>query len=354
MSLYCGIACRRKSFWYYRLLSTYVNNARYIFELKEDDDACKKAQRTGAFYLFHSLAPLIQKSEHHHQYLAPRYSLLELERLLDKFGQDTQKIEDSVLIGCSEQQEAWFAVDLGLNSSSSTSASLQKPEMEAELQGSFTELRKALFQLSMKDASLLSTAQALLRWHDAHQFCSRSGQLTKKNVAGSKRVCPSNKIIYYPQMAPVVITLVSDGTRCLLARQSSFPKGMYSALSGFCDIGESLEEAVRREVAEEVGLELDRLQYSASQHWPVPNSSLMIACHATVKPGQTEIQMNLRELEAAAWFSHDEVATALKRKGPYTQQQDGTFPFWLPPKLAIAHQLIKEWLEKQSCSSLPA
>nr|XP_012315664.1 nucleoside diphosphate-linked moiety X motif 13 isoform X3 [Aotus nancymaae] len=226
--------------------------------------------------------------------------------------------------------------------------------METELKGSFIELRKALFQLSAKDASLLSTAQALLRWHDAHQFCSRSGQPTKKNLAGSKRLCPSTNIIYYPQVAPVVITLVSDGTRCLLARQSSFPKGMYSALAGFCDIGESVEETVRREVAEEVGLEVESLQYCASQHWPFPNSSLMIAYHATVKPGQTEIQVNLRELETAAWFSHHEVATALKRKGPYTQQQNGTVPFWLPPKLAISHQLIKEWVEKQTSSSLPA
>ncbi|XP_006761027.1 PREDICTED: nucleoside diphosphate-linked moiety X motif 13 isoform X1 [Myotis davidii] len=352
MSLYCGIACRRKSFWCYRLLSTYVAKTRYLFELKEDDDACRKAQQMGAFYLFHNLAPLLQQSEH--QYLPPQHSLLELEKLLAKFGQDAQRIEDSVLIGCSEQHEAWFALDLGLNSSSSVNASLQKPEMEAELQGSFIELRKALFRLNVKDASLLSTAQALLRWHDAHQFCSRSGQPTKKNVAGSKRVCPSSKTIYYPQMAPVVITLVSDGTRCLLARQSSFPKGMYSALAGFCDIGETLEEAVQREVAEEVGLELDRLQYSASQHWPFPNSSLMIACHAIVKPGQTEIQVNLRELEAAAWFSHDEVVAALKRNRPYAQQQDGTVPFWLPPKLAIAHQLIKEWVEKPTCPSLPA
>ncbi|XP_066881513.1 NAD(P)H pyrophosphatase NUDT13, mitochondrial isoform X2 [Kogia breviceps] len=307
MSLYCGITRRRKSFWCCRLLSTYVTKTRYLSELKEDDDACKKAQQTGAFYLFHNLAPLLQKSEH--QYLAPQHSLL---------------------------------------------ASLQKPEMETELKGSFIGLRKALFQLNVKDASLLSTAQALLRWHDAHQFCSRSGQPTKKNVAGSKRVCPSNKIIYYPQMTPVVITLVSDGTRCLLARQSSFPKGMYSALAGFCDIGESLEEAVRREVAEEVGLEVERLQYSASQHWPFPNGALMIACHATVKPGQTEIQVDLRELEAAAWFSHDEVATALRKDNPYYQQQNGAFPFWLPPKFAIAHQLIKEWVEKPTCSILPA
>uniref|UniRef100_A0A9L0R3B3 NAD(+) diphosphatase n=1 Tax=Equus caballus TaxID=9796 RepID=A0A9L0R3B3_HORSE len=237
MSLYCGIACRRKSLWCYRLLSTYVTKTRYLLELKEDDDACKTAQQTGAFYLFHSLAPLLQKSEH--QYLAPQHSLSELEKLLAKFGQDTQRIEDSVLLGCSEKHEAWFALDLVLNSSS-----------------------------------------------------------------------PIN--------------------------------------------GESLEEAVRREVAEEVGLEVERLQYSASQHWPFPNSSLMIACHATVKPGQTEIQVNLRELEAAAWFSHDEVATALRRNNPYTQQQNGTFPFWLPPKLAIAHQLIKEWVEKPTCSALPA
>ncbi|KAM5322034.1 NAD(P)H pyrophosphatase NUDT13, mitochondrial isoform 2-T4 [Glossophaga mutica] len=262
MSLYYMTACRRKSFWCSRLLSTYITKTRYLFELKEDDDACKEAQQTGAFYLFHNLSPLLQKSEH--QYLLPQYSLVELEKLLGKLGQDTQRIEDSVLIGCSEQHEAWFALDLGLNNSSSMSASLQKPEMEAELKGSFIELRKALFRLNVKDASLLSTAQALLRWHDAHQFCSRSGQPTKKNVAGSKRVCPSNKIIYYPQ-----------------------------------------------------------------------------------------IQVNLRELEAAAWFSHDEVVMALKRNDPYTKPQKGPFPFWLPPKLAIAHQLIKEWVEKPTCPSLP-
>ncbi|XP_060238042.1 NAD(P)H pyrophosphatase NUDT13, mitochondrial isoform X5 [Meriones unguiculatus] len=201
---------------------------------------------------------------------------------------------------------------------------------------------------------LAEQAQALLRWHDGHQFCSKSGQPTKKNMAGSKRVCPSNNIIYYPQMAPVVITLVSDGARCLLARQSSFPKGLYSALAGFCDIGENVEEAVQREVAEEVGLEVENIQYFSSQHWPFPNSSLMIACHATVKPGQTEIRVNVRELEAAAWFGLDEVAAALRRKGSFTQQQSEASPLLLPPKLAIAHHMIKKWVEKQSCSSMAA
>ncbi|MEJ1288540.1 nudix (nucleoside diphosphate linked moiety X)-type motif 13 [Cricetulus griseus] len=283
---------------------------RYLFELKEDDEACRKALQTGVFYLFHDLAPLLQASGH--RYLVPRLSRAELEGLLGKFGQDSQRIEDSVLIGCSNQQEAWFALDLGLNSAASKHVSLPKSEMEAELGGSFIKLRQALFQLNSMDSSLLFT------------------------------------------MAPVVITLVTDGARCLLARQSSFPKGLYSALAGFCDIGESVEEAVRREVAEEVGLEVESLQYSSSQHWPFPNSSLMIACHATVKAGQTEIQVNQKELEAAAWFSLDEVATALLRKGSFLQQQSDALPLLLPPKLAIAHHMIKKWVERQTCASLAA
>ncbi|XP_055461868.1 NAD(P)H pyrophosphatase NUDT13, mitochondrial isoform X4 [Psammomys obesus] len=198
MSLYCGTFFRRKSFWCYRLLSTYVTKTRYLFELKEDDEACRRAQQTGAFYLFHDLDPLLQASGH--RYLVPRLSRAELEGLLGKFGQDSQRIEDSVLIGCSSQREAWFALDLGLSGTSFIGASLPKSEMEAELRGSFIKLRQAVFQLDSMDSSLLFTAQALLRWHDGHQFCSKSGRPTKKNMAGSKRVCPSNKIIYYPQV----------------------------------------------------------------------------------------------------------------------------------------------------------
>ncbi|XP_050998569.1 NAD(P)H pyrophosphatase NUDT13, mitochondrial isoform X2 [Acomys russatus] len=200
MSLSCGMSFRRKSFWCCRLLSTYVTKTRYLFELKEDDEACRKAQQTGVFYLFHDLDPLLQASASGRRYLVPRLSRAELEGLLGKFGQGAQKLEDSVLIGCSGPQEAWFALDLGLNGPSSTHAPLPKSEMEAELGGSFIKLRQAVFQLNSMDSSLLFTAQALLRWHSGHQFCSRSGQPTKKNLAGSKRVCPSNKNIYYPQV----------------------------------------------------------------------------------------------------------------------------------------------------------
>ncbi|XP_054839198.1 NAD(P)H pyrophosphatase NUDT13, mitochondrial isoform X2 [Eublepharis macularius] len=149
-------------------------------------------------------------------------------------------------------------------------------------------------------------------------------------------------------MSPVVITLVSDGSRCLLVRQESFPRGMYSALSGFCDVGETLEETVKREVAEEVGLEIESLWYSASQHWPFPNSSLMIGCHAMVCPQQSKISINRQELEAAKWFSLEEVEQALRREPKPSQERDNSLSFWVPPKQAIAHRLIQEWVKKQA------
>uniref|UniRef100_A0A4W4GJW6 Zinc ribbon NADH pyrophosphatase domain-containing protein n=2 Tax=Electrophorus TaxID=8004 RepID=A0A4W4GJW6_ELEEL len=111
--------------------------------------------------------------------------------------------------------------------------------MEQLCNGVFTDLRKAFFLLTEPEASLAAKGQALLRWHQTHGFCSATGQPTVRNQSGSQRVCPNSGVTYYPQMAPVVIVLVSDGSRCLLARQRSFPTGMYSALAGFCDLGES-------------------------------------------------------------------------------------------------------------------
>uniref|UniRef100_A0A8C8RIT0 NAD(+) diphosphatase n=1 Tax=Pelusios castaneus TaxID=367368 RepID=A0A8C8RIT0_9SAUR len=333
--IYQGVYRRMPSLWC-RLHSTYVKKMRYLSELKEDDVFCKQAQNSGTFYLFHNLSPFLQKVGS--KYLAPQISVAEIKMALGRFKENEKIIEDSVLIGCSDECMAYFALDLG---------SLEKSAIESEFKGSFTELRKAFFQLDGRDAPLLSSAQALLRWHDTHQYCSKTGQPIKKNLAGSKRVCHTNGIIYYPQMSPAVITLVSDGSRCLLARQASFPKGMYSALAGFCDVGETLEETVRREVAEEVGLEVESLWYSASQHWPFLNSSLMIAYHARVQPQQTKININKLELEAASWFSLEEVVEALRRGAKSLKQENGNFSFYVPPKWAIAHQLIQEWVKQQ-------
>ncbi|NXP24857.1 NUD13 protein, partial [Scytalopus superciliaris] len=329
---------RRVSSLLCRLHSTYVRKMRYLNRLKEDDGLCRQAQASGTFYLFHNLSPFLQKSGK--KYLVPQLSAAEVKQILEKFQEADQWIEKkSVLIGCSDERVPHFALDLG---------ALEKSVMESELQGSFTDLRKALFVVDGKDSPLLASAQSLLRWHDTHQYCSKTGQPTQKNPAGSKRVCHASGITYYPQMSPVVITLVSDGSRCLLARQPSFPPGMYTALSGFCDMGETVEEAVRREVAEEVGLEVQSLRYSGSQHWPFPSSSLMVACHALVRAQQAEISVDNLELEEARWFGLQEIVEGLKREPRSSKQDDGSFLPWFPPKQAIAHQLIREWVKQQS------
>ncbi|XP_061303141.1 NAD(P)H pyrophosphatase NUDT13, mitochondrial isoform X1 [Pezoporus flaviventris] len=330
-------AYRRASSLICRLHSTYVRKMRYLNELKEDDSLCREAQTAGTFYLFHNLSPFLQKVGE--KYFVPQLSAAEIKRILEKFKETEQWIEKSVLIGCSDEHVPHFALDLG---------ALEKSVIESQLKGSFTNLQKALFVVDRKDSPLLASAQSLLQWHDSHQYCSKTGQPTQRNVAGSKRVCHASGITYYPQMSPVIITLVSDGSRCLLARQPSFPQGMYSALSGFCDMGENVEEAVHREVAEEVGLEVESLWYSASQHWPFPSSCLMIACHAIVRAQQAEISMNKLELEEARWFGLEEIVEGLKRQPRSSKQDDGSFLPWFPPKQAIAHQLICEWVKQQT------
>ncbi|KFQ69818.1 Nucleoside diphosphate-linked moiety X motif 13, partial [Phaethon lepturus] len=335
---------RRASSLFCRLHSTYVRKMRYLNELKEDDSLCRQAQTSGTFYLFHNFSPFLQKVGK--KYLVPQLSAAEMKRILEKFKEAEQWTEKSVLIGCSDEHVPHFALDLGWDDSSSIA--LAKSVIEPELKGSFTDIRKALFVVDEKDSPLLASAQSLLRWHDSHQYCSKTGQPTQKNVAGSKRVCHASGITYYPQMFPVVITLVSDGSRCLLVRQPSFPPGMYTALSGFCDVGENVEETARREVAEEVGLEVESLRYSASQHWPFPSSCLMIACHALVRAQQAEISMNSLELEEARWFGLEEIVEGLKREPRSSKQDDGSFLPWLPPKQAIAHQLICEWVKQQT------
>ncbi|NXM02106.1 NUD13 protein, partial [Tyrannus savana] len=328
---------RRASSLLYRLHSTYVRKMRYLNKLKEDDSLCRQAQTSGTFYLFHNLSPFLRKAGK--KYLVPQVSAAETRRILEKFPEAEQWMEESVLIGCSDEHTPHFALDLG---------ALEKSVIESELQGSFTDLRKALFVVDGKDSPLLASAQSLLRWHDSHQYCSKTGQPTQKNPAGSKRVCQASGITYYPQVSPVVITLVSDGSRCLLARQPSFPPGMFTALSGFCDVGKTVEEAVRREVAEEVGLEVESLRYSASQHWPFPSGSLMLGCHALVAAQRAEISMDSLELEEARWFGLEEIVEGLKREPRSSKQDDGSVLPWFPPRQAIAHQLIWEWVRQQS------
>ncbi|XP_038155658.1 nucleoside diphosphate-linked moiety X motif 13 [Cyprinodon tularosa] len=321
-----------------RCCSSFVSRMRHINNLKANDAACVSALQNGQILLFHRLVPLLQCSDPgSFKPVALGYS--EVQSVLESAGSDGSLLKESILIGCSEKNQAQFCLDVG---------ELDQAAIAEKCKGTFVELRKAFFLLAGADAPVVAKAQALLRWHQINKFCGATGQPTQRNQAGSQRSCSSSSIIYYPKMSPVVIVLVSDGKRCLLGRQSSFPPGLYSALAGFCDMGETLEEALYREVAEEVGLEVQNIAYSSSQHWPFPHSSFMLACHATVSPAHSQLNVDHSELEDARWFTEEEITCALQVKAPPRRNDPPTV--WLPPKHAVAHRLITEWREGQQHS----
>lgn len=178
--------------------------------------------------------------------------------------------------------------------------------------------------------SALGEARSMLDWHRRHGFCANCGQPTDSAGAGWRRICGHCHAQHFPRVDPVVIMLVTDGERCLLGRQPQFLPGMYSALAGFIEPGETFEHAVYREVLEEAGIRCTDVRYYASQPWPFP-SSLMIGCFA--RATETEIVVDQKELEDARWFTRAEVAGML----------DGTHPQGLsaPKPFAIAHHLLK-------------
>jgi NAD+ diphosphatase len=183
----------------------------------------------------------------------------------------------------------------------------------------------------------LAEAKAILGWHARHRFCPNCGAPTVLVQGGWRRDCPKCKAEHFPRTDPVVIMLAISGERCVLGRSPRFPPTMWSCLAGFAEPGESIEEAVRREVHEEVGLTCAQVKYFASQPWPFP-SSLMIGCHAQAL---TEtIVIDKSEIEDARWFDREELKLMLARGHPQG--------FTTPPPIAIAHHLVRDFVENGS------
>lgn len=200
---------------------------------------------------------------------------------------------------------------------------------------SSTDLRSLALGGALDPAELaaLAHARSYLHWNASNRFCGRcGGRLETKG--GTSRRCPACATEIFPRVDPVVIMLAVDGERCLLGRQPRFAPGMYSALAGFLEPGETIEEAVRREVKEEAGIRIGRVAYHSSQPWPFPHS-LMIGCHAEALT--TEVERDAAELEDCRWFARGEVRAMLA----------GTHPGGLttPFPMAIAHHLIRAFAE---------
>ena len=230
-----------------------------------------------------------------------------------------------VFLGLREER-SFVALDL---------SGLEQPDAEAAMagHGELRDLREVGPLMPHAEGAVLAYARGLMHWHRNHRFCGHCGAPTESTQAGHVRKCcnPDCGKSHFPRTDPAVIMLVHDGgDHCVLGRQKGWPPGMHSTLAGFVEPGESLEEAVVREVMEEVGLPLETVSYHSSQPWPFP-SSLMIGFHARAK--HRPLAVHPEEIESAQWFSRAELAASPEDES-----------FRLPRRDSIARRLIEDWL----------
>jgi NAD+ diphosphatase len=187
--------------------------------------------------------------------------------------------------------------------------------------------------LNEKDAPLCAAALSLARWHARHRYCANCGAPTQVIRGGWSRRCDGCSAEYFPRVDPVVIMLAEHEGKLLLGRQYHYPPGRYSALAGFLEVGETIEDAVAREIREEAGIDVTGVTYVASQPWPFP-SSLMIGC--TARSLGEKLTIDYAELEDARWFTRADVAAAVAG--------EANSAFLPPPPHAIARTLLEHWL----------
>ncbi|HEY7689885.1 MAG TPA: NAD(+) diphosphatase [Dongiaceae bacterium] len=230
---------------------------------------------------------------------------------------------ETIFLGCGGEV-AHFALEI---------SHLEDPAPAAVVAGaSFTDLRAVGAIMPRDDGALLAYARGVSHWHSRHRFCAVCGHPTVSEQAGHQRRCSNAACgsVHFPRTDPAVIMLVHDGDRVLLGRQAQWPPGMHSVLAGFVEPGESLEEAVAREVMEEVGIPVAGVRYHSSQPWPFP-SSIMLGF--TAQALSADIRLAQDEIEIARWFTRDDL-----RNSPENET------FRLSRRDSISRRLVDDWL----------
>jgi len=221
---------------------------------------------------------------------------------------------------------------LGMYRDRATFAFRIDPEVTAPFAdvGQFHDLRYLGGVLPADEANLVAHARALVLWHDLQRHCGNCGFPSRPESGGNSRLCSNEACgtTIFPRVDPAVIVLISNGRQCLLGRQAGWPEGRYSTIAGFVEPGESLEDAVRREVLEETNIEVHDIEYHSSQPWPFP-SSLMLGFFA--QGSSSDIALNDGELEDAQWFTRKELRSGFPK---------------LPYRVSIARRLVDAWLER--------
>ena len=261
-----------------------------------------------------------------------RARLLKLDGLMPEMGDDGMLIWGT-LADAPEDAELVF---LGLDEGKPCFAAVPG-EGDASPRMANPRLWSLMATLRPDDLAIYGGARSITDWHARHRHCAACGGATKIAKGGWQRTCSNCGTEHFPRTDPVTIMLVEHEGKLLLGRGLNWPERAYSALAGFVEPGESIEEAVAREVLEESGIVVRDVNYIASQPWPFP-SQLMMGCHSHAE--STEITLDESELADARWFTRAEVQAAM--------DGDADAPINTPPKQAIAAHLLKWWLEKES------
>jgi NAD+ diphosphatase len=243
----------------------------------------------------------------------PRAAFLELSEI----PQERRSADTLILLG-KVNEASFFAYDI---------ESMEPPQLANGAR--FEDLRLVASLLPPEEAGLLGYARAMVSWRRRHGFCGTCGTKTLAAKGGHVLVCtnPACRHEQFPRLDPAIIVLVSDGERALLGRQASWPVGRYSTIAGFVEPGESLEDAVAREVLEETGIHVDTIEYHSSQPWPFPASLMLgFTAHAVTD----RVHLRDEELEDARWFTRSEVAAGVPL---------------LPPNQSISFRLIEHWFD---------